>query len=148
VRVAVLSGTHRYQLDSKGRISLPQRFREAFLEGAWMTLGQDGCLAVYPGDAWERWSGGIDDSPNALGNDRAFARIAFGLAEPVELDGQGRVTIPQRLRTQVGIGKDVVVIGVRSRLEVWDGPTWDEYFGRHAPNFSAGDLAPGGRSRE
>jgi MraZ protein len=113
-----------------------------------MTLGQDGCLVLFPADEWERWSGEIDDSPNALGNDRAFARIAFGSAEPVEPDGQGRMTLPTRLRNQIGIGKEVVVVGVRNRLEVWDGSTWDEYYGRHAPNFQAGDLAPGGRSHE
>ena len=146
--MAVLSGMHRYQLDAKGRISLPQRFHEVFREGAWMTLGQDGCLVLFPADEWERWSGEIDDSPNALGNDRAFARIAFGSAEPVEPDGQGRMTLPTRLRNQIGIGKEVVVVGVRNRLEVWDGSTWDEYYGRHAPNFQAGDLAPGGRSHE
>ena len=146
--MAVLSGMHRYQLDAKGRVSLPLRFRDAFAEGAWMTLGQDGCAYLFPAQEWERWSSGIDASPNALANDRAFARIAFGSAEPVVLDKQGRMSRPTRLRNQIGIGKDVVVVGVWNRLEVWDGSKWDEYFGRHAPNFQAGELALGGRSRE
>jgi MraZ protein len=146
--VAVLSGMHRYQLDAKGRISLPQRFHDAFKEGAWMTLGQDGCVYLFPAQEWERWSSDINASPNALATDRAFARIAFGSAEAVEPDGQGRMTIPTRLRNQIGIGKEVVVVGVWNRLEVWDGSKWDDYYGRHAPNFQAGELAPGGRSQE
>jgi len=145
--VAVLSGTHRYQLDAKGRVSLPQRFRDVFAEGAWMTLGQDRCLYLFPAEEWEQWSGAIDNSPLAGRDDRAFARIAFGSADPVELDGQGRMVIPQRLRREVGIGKEAVVVGVRSRLEVWDGDEWDRYLERYSTNFQEGDLSPG-RSRE
>jgi MraZ protein len=147
--VAVLSGTHRYQLDQKGRISLPQRFRDVFREGAWVTLGQDGCLAAFPAEAWEDWSGGVDDSPLADRDDRAFARIAFGQAEPVELDSQGRMVIPQRLRREVGIGREAVIVGVRNRMEIWDGEEWDRYLERHSANYRAGDLLPGvGRRNE
>jgi MraZ protein len=147
--VAVLSGTHRYQLDQKGRISLPQRFRDVFREGAWVTLGQDGCLAVYSTEDWERWSGGVDDSPLADRDDRAFARMAFGQAEPVELDSQGRMVIPQRLRREVAIGREAVIVGVRNRMEIWDGEEWDRYLERHSANYRAGDLLPGvGRRKE
>ncbi len=145
--MAVLSGTHRYQLDAKGRVSLPQRFREAFTEGAWMTLGQDGCLYLFPAQAWEQWSGHIDDSPLADRVDRAFARMVFHAAEPVDVDGQGRMVIPQRLRKEAGIGREAVVVGMRSRLEVWDGEVWNRYLGRYAATFQEGDLSPG-RSRE
>ena len=146
--MAVLSGTHRYQLDQKGRISLPQRFRDAFVEGAWITLGQDGCLFVYPAAAWEEWSAGVDDSPLADREDRAFARMAFGQAEPVELDSQGRIVIPQRLRREVALGREAVIVGVRNRMEIWDGEEWDRYLERHSANYRAGDLLPGGRRGE
>lgn len=143
--VAVLAGQHRYQLDQKGRISLPARLREAFLDGGWLTVGVDGCLQVFPSQEWERWSQAIDLSPNADPDDRAFARVAFGSAEQVELDGQGRMVIPQRLRRQAGIGREAVVVGVFNRMEIWDGDQWDRYMDRHSANYSAGELAPGGR---
>ena len=90
----------------KGRISLPGRFREAFTDGAFLTLGQDGCLFCFPRAEWERRSSEVRAAPLSDAEGRAYARMFFGNAEQVELDSQGRLVVPQRLRTQVGIGKE------------------------------------------
>jgi mraZ protein len=142
--VAELLGTHRYQLDPKGRVSLPARFREAFADGCWLTIGQDRCLYVFPRAEWERRSEEVQSSPLSDADSRAFNRFFFGSSSEVELDGQGRVTIPQRLREAAGIQKEVVVLGVRNRMEIWDRETFDRYEASFAEAYQNGTLDPGG----
>ncbi len=143
--MAELLGTHSYQLDPKGRISLPARFREAFADGAVLTLGQDGCLFCFPRAEWETRSAEVRALPLAHAEGRAYSRMFFGKAESVELDGQGRLLIPQRLRAEVGIRKDVVVLGVYDRMEIWDRDAHDRYEQSHAGAYQAGTLQPGAR---
>jgi MraZ protein len=138
--VAELLGTHSYQLDPKGRISLPARFREAFAEGAVLTLGQDGCLFCFPRAEWDARSGEVRALPLSESEGRAYARLFFGKAEPIELDSQGRMLVPQRLRTEVGIGKDVVVLGVSDRMEIWDRAAHERYEQAHGGAYQAGAL--------
>ena len=150
--MAELLGTHSYSLDPKGRVSLPARFREAFDEGLWLTVGQDRCLYCFPRAEWERRASEVGASPLSDTNGRAFARLFFASADEVRLDGQGRVTIPQRLRETVGIRKDVVVLGVRDRMEIWDRAEFERYRDAHAAAYENGtlELAPrpdGGRDR-
>ncbi len=101
--MAELLGTHSYQLDPKGRVSLPARFREAFADGVWLTIGQDGCLYVFPRAEWQRRSDEVASSPLSDADGRAYSRLFFGSSDEAKLDSQGRVTIPQRLRETVGI---------------------------------------------
>jgi transcriptional regulator MraZ len=143
--VAELLGTHSYQLDPKGRISLPSRFREVFADGAVLTLGQDGCLFCFPRAEWETRSSEVRAAPLSDSEGRAYARMFFGKAESVELDSQGRLLIPQRLRTEVGIRKDVVVLGVFDRMEIWDRGAHERYEQAHGGAYQAGTLQLGGR---
>jgi transcriptional regulator MraZ len=141
--VAELLGTHSYQLDPKGRVSLPARFREAFADGAWLTIGQDGCLFAFPRGEWERRSDEVAAFPLSDTAGRAYARLFFGSSDEAKLDGQGRITIPQRLREVVGIRKDVVVLGVRDRMEIWDRDGYERYRASYAGAYQAGTLDPG-----
>ena len=111
--MAELLGTHSYSLDPKGRVSLPARFRAAFDEGLWLTVGQDRCLYCFPRAEWERRSREVGAFALSDKDGRAFSRLFFSAADEVRLDAQGRVTIPQRLRDAVGINREVVVLGVR-----------------------------------
>jgi MraZ protein len=140
--VAELLGTHSYSLDPKGRVSLPARFREAFDEGLWLTVGQDRCLYCFPRAEWERRAAEVGAAPLSDADGRAFARLFFASADEVRLDGQGRVTIPQRLREAVGIRKDVVVLGVRDRIEIWDRAEFERYRDAHAAAYENGTLEP------
>lgn len=137
-----LLGTHSYQLDPKGRVSLPARFREVFADGVWLTIGQDGCLFAFPRAEWERASEQVAASPLSDAAGRAYARIFFGQSDVAKLDGQGRLTISGRLRESVGIAKEVVVLGVRDRMEIWDRETYDRYVDVYAGAYQAGTLAP------
>jgi transcriptional regulator MraZ len=143
--VAELLGTHGYQLDPKGRVSLPGRFREAFADGAWLTVGQDRCLYCFPRAEWERRSDEVASFPLSDNDGRAYARLFFGSSDEAKLDSQGRVTIPQRLREAVGIGKEVVVLGVRDRMEIWDRETYDQYANTYAGQYQSGALDPHAR---
>ncbi len=142
--VADLLGTHRYQLDPKGRVTLPAKFRSMFADGAYLTLGQDGCLFAFPSVAWERRSSEVGSIPLADPEGRAYSRMFFGYAEAVELDSQGRMLVPQRLRNQAHIGRDAVVVGVSERMEIWDAEAWDRYLGTHSGAYQSGTLYPGG----
>jgi MraZ protein len=142
--VAELLGTHSYQLDPKGRVSLPGRFREAFAEGAVLTLGQDGCLFCFPRAEWEQRSAEIRAHPLSDAAGRAYARMFFGRAEAVDLDSQGRLLIPQRLRNEVGIHREAVVVGVMDRMEIWDKDAFDRYEQAHGGAYLAGTLELGG----
>jgi MraZ protein len=140
--VAELLGTHSYSLDPKGRVSLPARFREAFADGAWLTIGQDGCLFCFPRAEWERRSDEVASSPLADADGRAYARMFFGSSDEAKLDAQGRVTISQRLRESAGITKEVVVLGVRDRMEIWDRDAFERYRDTFAGAYLAGALEP------
>lgn len=140
--MAELLGTHSYSLDPKGRVSLPARFREAFADGCWLTIGQDGCLYVFPRAEWERRSEEVASSPLSDADGRAFSRLFFGASDEAKVDSQGRVTIPQRLRDAVGITKDVVVLGVRDRMEIWDRASYERYEQSFAGAYQAGTLDP------
>ena len=74
---------------------------------------------------------------------RAYGRLFFGSSDEAKLDGQGRLTIPQRLRDRVGIHKEVVVLGVRDRMEIWDRTSYERYEAAHAGAYQAGALEPG-----
>ena len=141
--MAELLGAHSYQLDPKGRVSLPARFRETFADGAWLTIGQDGCLFVFPSAEWQRRSEEVAAFPLSDMAGRAYGRLFFGSSDEAKLDGQGRLTIPQRLRDRVGIRKDVVVLGVRDRMEIWDRASYERYEAAHAGAYQAGALEPG-----
>jgi MraZ protein len=140
--VAELLGRHEYQLDPKGRITLPGDYREELRKGVYMTLGMDGCLWAFPETEWERERTEVESWPMSAPGNRRYARIFFGNAERAELDGQGRLVLPRRLREKARLERDVVVIGVGTRLEVWSrdalGHDEDEVEGR----YRAGDLLP------
>jgi MraZ protein len=140
--VAELLGTHSYSLDPKGRVSLPAKFRGSFDEGLWLTVGQDRCLYCFPRAEWERRAAEVGAFPLADSDGRAFARLFFASADEVRLDAQGRVTIPQRLRDAVGITREVVVLGVRDRMEIWDRREFERYRDAHAVEYESGSLEP------
>ncbi len=141
--MAELLGTHSYQLDPKGRVSLPSKFRAVFVDGCRVTVGQDRCLYLFPRAEWERRADEVDAFSLSDGDARAYSRIFFGRAEELNLDSQGRVTIPGRLRDLVGIEKEVVVLGVRDRMEIWDREIYEAYMAGFVDAYEAGTLSPG-----
>jgi len=140
--VAELLGEHHFQMDPKGRISLPAKFREPFKAGVHLTLGQEGCLYAFPREEWEGEKARIEERALADPQTRGYNRVFFGNAEHVDLDGQGRLVVPRRLREKVRLGRDVAVIGVSDRLEIWPEEEWSRYAQSQESSYQSGALAP------
>lgn len=140
--VAELLGEHHYQMDPKGRISLPAKFRESFEEGVYLTLGQDGCLFAFPREEWDRRRGEVEALAISDPRNRAYARMFFGNAERADLDAQGRLVLPRKLRERARLRREVAVVGVSDRLEIWAKEAWEQYAEAHEGSYSAGSLVP------
>lgn len=141
-RVAELLGARQYQMDPKGRISLPAGFRDAFSEGVYLTLGQDGCLFAFPRGEWDRRRAEVQDLAISDPRNRAYARMFFANAERVDLDAQGRLVVPRKLREVARIEKEVTVLGVSDRVEIWEQEAWERYEEAHEGSYSSGALVP------
>jgi MraZ protein len=118
-------GQFEYTLDAKNRLTIPAKFRDAFKAGAVLSQEFEGCVSVWPASHWddyiEQALGGRDPfSPEA----RRLERLIHASSFEVKLDGAGRVMLPPPLMTHGALSKDVTVIGVRKRLEVWDRSRW------------------------
>ncbi|MBI2476937.1 division/cell wall cluster transcriptional repressor MraZ [Candidatus Uhrbacteria bacterium] len=120
-------GEYHHALDEKGRIAIPTKFRAALKKGAVVTRGLDGSLVLYTADAWKSLAQKLAALPISKQTSRAFARLMLAGAMDVGIDGQGRITIPEYLRTYASMKKNVVVAGLFNRLELWDEAAWDVY---------------------
>jgi len=120
-------GEYQHNLDDKGRVALPAKFRHMLTDGAVITRGVDKCLSVYPKSDWLIEAEKISSLPKSKADARAYSRMILGGAMDVELDGQGRVVIPEYLRTYAGLSKQVIVVGMGDRLEMWSEEAWLAY---------------------
>ncbi|MEO0049380.1 MAG: hypothetical protein RL556_712 [Actinomycetota bacterium] len=122
----MLLGTHAPKLDEKGRIILPAKFREEFEGGIVITAGQDRCLYVFSQVEFNALYEKIRQAPITSGAARDFIRAFMANANAEVPDKQGRVTLPANLRQYAGLSRELVVIGVGARAEIWDAKTWND----------------------
>lgn len=120
-------GEYNHNLDEKGRLAIPVKFREELKGGAVVTKGLDGCLFLYTISEWKILAEKLSHLPISQANTRAFARLMLAGAMDVSLDKQGRVIVPDYLRKYVNLSKKVIINGLYNRLEIWDEDTWEEY---------------------
>jgi MraZ protein len=121
----MLLGEYEHTIDEKNRLTLPARFRESFSEGVVISRGMDRCLSVYSAADWERAIADRLEALDSLSREaRSLQRYFYSGAAEAELDKQGRIVIPAGLIEYAGLGRDVIVAGVRDRLEVWNRDTW------------------------
>ncbi|MEX1158429.1 MAG: division/cell wall cluster transcriptional repressor MraZ [Thermomicrobiales bacterium] len=117
-------GRHSHNLDEKGRLALPARFRENLRDGVVITRGFDDCLLVYPVAAWtplaERVSALSIGDPDV----RLLRRMLFSNAADLLLDRQGRILVPAELRTHAGLEREAVVVGMHTFIEIWSPAGW------------------------
>jgi len=135
----MFTGEYLHTLDVKGRIIIPSRLRDDLGDNFVITRGLDQCLFIYPLNEWERLESKLKQLPFTRGDSRAFTRLFFSGAMEVEADKQGRILIPQNLREYAGIEKDVMIIGVSNRVEMWSETAWKEYYSEASSNYE--DLA-------
>jgi MraZ protein len=123
----MLFGSSQRAVDAKGRIILPRELRADFEAGLMVTKGLDNCLLLFPMKEWEKLVGRIEELPSGSDSTRRFTRLFFANAHHLMPDGQGRILIQPRLREMVSIKKEVVVVGLANKAEVWDPDKWDAY---------------------
>ena len=119
-------GEYNHIIDAKGRLIIPARFRELLGEEFILTKGLDGCLSIYPMDAWEAFETKLRALPLTNKNARTFTRFFVAGATNCELDKQGRILVPATLREFAGLEKDVVLTGNINRIEIWSKEKWNE----------------------
>ncbi|MBN2899407.1 MAG: division/cell wall cluster transcriptional repressor MraZ [Clostridia bacterium] len=132
-------GEFSHTVDAKGRINIPAKFREQLNETFYVTKGLDACLFVFPEEEWKVYEEKLKGLPLTNKSARAFVRTFFAGAAECTFDKQGRITVPQNLREYAHLEKDVMVIGVGTRVEVWSKPTWDSY--NDPENLSYDEIA-------
>ena len=121
-----LTGEYEHRLDTKGRLIMPSKLREELGCTFMITKGLDNCLYVYPNDEWQQFADKLNQLRMTNKSARQFKRFFNSGAVKCETDAQGRVIIPQTLRTFANIEKDVVIIGNGEKAEIWNKEAWDE----------------------
>lgn len=122
----MLIGEYDHSLDSKGRLIMPAKLRDDMGEKFIITTGLDGCLFGFSLSEWEKFEDKLKTLPITNKNARNFVRFFLSGATECELDKQGRFLIPNNLRNAANLEKEVVIIGVGTRLEIWNKQTWEK----------------------
>ncbi|HWO07769.1 MAG TPA: division/cell wall cluster transcriptional repressor MraZ [Candidatus Paceibacterota bacterium] len=120
-------GEYEHALDEKNRVSLPKQFRTGLGKKIVMTRGLDNCLFVYSRDSWEKVAAKLQELSFAAADTRGFNRFILSGAAELDVDGAGRVLIPEHQRQFASLKKQVVFAGVSDRIEIWDAEHWKQY---------------------
>ncbi len=121
-------GEYQHNLDTKGRIVIPGKFREELHTTFILTRGLDGCLTIYSLKQWEKMFEEVNKLPTTKKAARQYVRMLTSTATECTLDSQGRIQIPSFLSKPVNIVKECVVIGANDHIEIWDKQTWENYY--------------------
>ena len=133
----LLIGEYEHSLDVKGRIIMPAKFRDDIGDKFIVTKGLDGCLFAFSKEEWTKFEEKLSTLPISNKDARTFTRFFFAGAIDCELDKQGRFLISSNLREFAGFSKDVVIVGMNSRIEIWSKEKWEDCNN----NLSADDIA-------
>ena len=132
-------GEYTHTLDDKDRFILPAKFREKIkaLEKKkfFITRGLDGCLFLIPQEAWEKLEGKLKALSFTKQQSRTFNRLYFSGASEIDIDTQGRVILPEYLKEFAQIKREVVIVGVADRIEVWGKSRWDKFYQENKKRF-------------
>ncbi|MBC1520447.1 division/cell wall cluster transcriptional repressor MraZ [Listeria aquatica] len=132
-------GEYQHNIDIKGRLIVPAKFRELLGEQFVITRGLDKCLFAYPHSEWSKLEEKLQSLPLTKKDARSFTRFFFSGASECELDKQGRINIPQTLLSYADLEKESVIIGVSNRVEIWSKPEWEAAFEEAEESFA--DIA-------
>lgn len=132
-------GEYLHSIDRKGRLILPAKFREAakgnFIERFFVTRGLDGCLFMFSEEEWRSQENKFKSIPFTKQQARTFNRLYFSGALEVNFDTQGRILLSQYLKDYAQIKRDVVIVGVSNRIEIWAKDKWQEFYGNSRQSF-------------
>lgn len=132
-------GEYEHSIDRKGRLIIPSKFREVFkenyVERFYVTRGLDTCLFVFTEDEWKKQEARFKSLPFTSTEARQFNRLYFSGACDVTCDRQGRILVPEYLKEFARIKRDVVVVGVSNRMEIWSKENWEAFFNNTKDSF-------------
>lgn len=117
-------GNFQHSMDAKGRLFLPAKHRERLGQTVYFTYGFDECLMLFPEEQWEKFEEAMNNLPLDVREDAT--RYYLGHAGTADVDGQGRVAIPQNLRQYAGLEKEVTFAGIGGYMEIWNTSKWEE----------------------
>ena len=137
----MLLGEFKHNLDSKNRLTIPARLRLELGEKPILTRGLDNCLFIYPHRDWELFMEKLNKLPMGQAKARNFKRFILSGACEIEIDEMGRALIPELLKKYSGITKEVIIIGVGDRIELWNEDIWNKYIAE--AEKASGDIAEG-----
>lgn len=123
----MLIGEYKHTIDEKNRMSFPIKFRKEMGKTVVVTPGLDKCLFIFTMKEWARIAEKLSDSSMLQADNRSFNRYLLGGATEVAVDPQGRILIPDFLKDRAGLGGKVAIVGVHTRVELWDEKSWDIY---------------------
>jgi MraZ protein len=127
-------GEYSHSIDPKKRLAVPSKFRSELKNKVVVTRGLDKCLFIYPVKVWTELANKLGTMPVGESNTRSFVRLMLAGAVDVEVDGQGRILVPDYLKKYAGLAKNVIIAGLYNRLEIWDEKKWNEYKGKAEKN--------------
>jgi MraZ protein len=130
-------GEYNHNLDDKGRLAIPAKFRNILKKGAVVTKGLDNCLFLYSKEQFEKIAQKFAALPISQAKARAFSRHMLAGAMDVDFDNQGRITLPEYLRKFSGLKKSTIIAGLYSHLEIWDADAWETYKSTAEANSNA-----------
>ena len=119
-------GKFLHTVDSKGRVTIPAKFRPNLAGGIVVTRGIDRCLYIYPQAEWDRLAGRVRELPLTKKDARSFVRFLFSEASDCMPDRQGRILIPGYLREYANLDSEIVIAGLDNRLEMWSSSAWHD----------------------
>lgn len=123
----MLIGEYTHTIDEKNRLSFPVKFRKSMGKSVVVTPGLDNCLFVFTTKEWDKIAEKLANSSMLQADTRSFNRYLLGGAVEVSVDAQGRILVPDFLKDRAGLKGKVAIVGVHSRVELWDDATWKKY---------------------
>ena len=120
-------GEYLHTIDEKRRLAIPSKFRKDLGKKAVVTRGLENCLVVYPMDEWEKLAEKLSSLPTSKEEARSFTRLMLAGAMDVSLDNLGRILIPDYLKKYAVLKKNICIIGLANRIEIWNQKTWETY---------------------
>lgn len=129
-------GEYEHNIDVKGRIIIPVKFRDKLGEQFVVTRGLDHCLFIYPKDEWDILEDKLKQLPLTKKDARQFTRFFLSGASELQIDKQGRISIPAPLRKYAQLTKQCAIIGVSNRIEIWDDALWQSYVAESEASFA------------
>lgn len=128
-------GEYQHNIDAKGRIIVPVKFREELGESMIVTRGLDGCLTIYTPEQWQQVVENLKKLPSTKREVRMYTHMLMAKAAECDLDSMGRIRIPAHLTKEAQLEKHCIIVGVNDHIEIWDQVKWEEYYSLASENY-------------